>query len=168
MIQVSAHDVGLEALDSLQGLEALCLFVGEDERPLEGLAGYVDWRLGGALSRLLRQGFFAGKADDKLLLPAEGRLPMERVFVVGVGRAHGLDPMHLGEVLLAAGEMLSKARIGSVALPIPAGDHLEEATRAAAFTGKFLPAFLGQRVAVMADKGLGRLVASGDGVGGKR
>jgi hypothetical protein len=157
-MDVQAHDVGLEGLDALQGVEALCLFVGEDQRPLEGLAGFVDWRLCGGLSRLLRQGFFTGKKDDKLLLPAEGRLSMERVFVVGVGRAHALDPVHLGDALLAAGEMLHKAKIQSVALPIPEGDHLEEATRAAAFTAKFLPAFKGSRVEVMVDKGLGRLV----------
>lgn len=158
MTQVDAHEVGFEALDALTGVDALCLFVGEDQRPLEGLAGYVDWRLCGALSRLLLHGFFTGQRDDQLLLPAEGRLPMERIFVVGVGRARGLDPVHLGEALIAAGEMLRKAGMRSVALPIPEGDHLEDATRAAAFTAKFLPAFKGDRVAVMVDRGLGRLV----------
>jgi len=158
MTQVEAHEVGLEALDALEGVDALCLFLGEDERPLEGLAGFVDWRLCGALSRLLLQGFFTGKKDDQLLLPAEGRLTLARIFVVGVGRAQKLDPVHLGEALTAAGEMLRKAGMRSVALPIPEGDHLEEATRAAAFTAKFLPAFKGDRVAVMVDKGLGRLV----------
>lgn len=159
MSQVTAHELGFEALDGLTGLDALCLFVGEDERPLEGLAGFVDWRLCGALSRLIRRGFFTGKKDEKLLLPSEGRLSTERVFAVGVGRSHGLDPVHLGDALVAAGEMLNKAKIRSVGLTVPTGDHLEEAARAAAFTGKFLPAFKGERVAVIADKGLARLVA---------
>src|SRR5436190_1879228 len=41
----------------------------EDERPLQGLAGLVDWRIGGGLSALLRAGFCTGATGEAVLLP---------------------------------------------------------------------------------------------------
>ena len=35
-MKVTAHDIAMETLDALEGIDALCLFVGEDERPLRG------------------------------------------------------------------------------------------------------------------------------------
>ena len=58
----------LEALDPLP-VDTVCLFVSEDERPLGGAAGFVDWRLCGQLSRLLVDGFFKGTRGESLLLP---------------------------------------------------------------------------------------------------
>ncbi len=48
-------EAGLDALDALKGFEALCCFVTEDERPLSGAAGFVDWRLCGELALLGRK-----------------------------------------------------------------------------------------------------------------
>jgi hypothetical protein len=155
-VNVAAYDVGLQGLDSLEGVDALCLFVGEDDRPLPGSAGYVDWRLCGALSRVLQSGFFVGARDDSLLLPTDGRFPVPRVFIIGLGRRKGLDASSLGEVLATAARVMAKAKVEGVALEIPGAGQLEDATRASALNEKFLPAFKGQRVAVLADKELAR------------
>jgi hypothetical protein len=155
-VNVAAYDVGLQGLDSLEGVDALCLFVGEDDRPLPGSAGYVDWRLCGALSRVLQSGFFVGARDDSLLLPTDGRFPVPRIFVIGLGRRKGLDASSLGEALANAGQVLARAKVEAVALEIPGTGALDEATRASALSDKFLPAFKGKKVAVLADKELAR------------
>ena len=155
-MNVAAYDVNLQGLDSLEGVDALCLFVGEDDRPLPGSAGYVDWRLCGALSRVLQSGFFVGARDDSLLLPTDGRFPVPRIFVIGLGRRKGLDASSLGQALANAGQVLARARVEAVALEIPGTGALDEATRASALSDKFLPAFKGKKVAVLADKELAR------------
>ena len=60
-MNVTTHEIGFESLDGLTGVDSLCVFVSEDERPLEGVAGYLDWRLCGQLSRVLIQKFFTGE-----------------------------------------------------------------------------------------------------------
>ena len=151
---LTTHEVGLEALDALSGVDSLCLFIAEDERPLQGLAGYVDWRLCGGLSRLLVQKFFVGAQEDTLLMPTDGRLPMGRLFVVGVGKAATFTPASLGSALSSAARMLSRARVEAVALELPGQPTLDEAARAEGLTSRFLPEFKGARVAVLAERGL--------------
>ncbi|AGC46499.1 cytosol aminopeptidase [Myxococcus stipitatus DSM 14675] len=163
MSQTTTHDIGMEGLDSLSGVDALCLFVAEDDRPLPATAGYVDWRLCGALSRVLKGGFFSGSKDDWLLLPSDGKLGVPRIFVVGLGRRSQLDASGLSEALASAGKVLSRARMESVALEIPAGGALDDAARAEGFQRGFTPAFKGGRVALLVDKGLVRLLPARKG-----
>jgi hypothetical protein len=97
-----------------------------------------------------------GARDDSLLLPTDGRFPVPRIFVIGLGRRKGLDASSLGEALANAGQVLARAKVEAVALEIPGTGALDEATRASALSDKFLPAFKGKKVAVLADKELAR------------
>jgi hypothetical protein len=162
-VNVSAHELGLGGLDSLADVDALCLFVGEDDRPLPGTAGYVDWRLCGALSRVLQSGFFVGAQDDSLLLPTDGRFAAPRVFVMGLGQRRGLDPSSLGEALASAGQVLTRARVQAVALEVPGQGTLDDSVRLSALQERFLPAFHGKKVAVLADKDLARRLSGRKG-----
>jgi len=63
----------------------------EDERPLQGLLGLVDWRIGGGLSALLRTGFCTGTAGEAVLLPGRRTLPMERLVLLGLGPSRAFD-----------------------------------------------------------------------------
>lgn len=157
-MNVTAHEIAMESLDSLEGIDALCLFVGEDERPLRGTAGYVDWRMCGALSRVLQDGFFTGAPNDSLLLPASGRFPIWRIFVIGVGRKQALTPDALGRALGKAAETLKRAQVESVALEIPGDGVLDDGLRARTLTSRFLPAFPQSRVAVLGGEGIARLL----------
>ena len=162
-MNVAAYDIGFEGLDALEGIDALCLFVGEDDRPLPGSVGYVDWRLCGALSRVLQSGFFVGAQDDSLLLPTDGRFSVPRVFVMGLGRRRGLEPSSLGEALASAGKVLTRAKVESVALEVPGQEALDESVRFSALQEHFLPAFRGRKVAVLADKELARRLSGRKG-----
>lgn len=157
-MNVSTYEIGLEGLDALAGVDALCLFVAEDDRPLPGTAGYVDWRLCGALSRVLKQGFFTGVKSDWLLLPSDGRIPIPRIFAVGLGARKTLDASALGAALANAAQVLDKAKVESVALELPGSGQVDEAAQAQALQQHFLAAFKGKRVTVLADKALAKLL----------
>jgi hypothetical protein len=156
--QVTTHELGFEPLDSLPGVDSLCVFVGEDERPLRGAAGFLDWRLGGALSRVLVSGFFVGAPNDALLLPTHGRIAIPRVFAIGLGRTEALTGEVLAASLRTAAFVLGKAHAESVALELPGAGILQDAQRAQALKGSFLPIFTGPRVAVLGEKGLGKIL----------
>ncbi len=160
-MSLTTHDNDLEGLDAIEGVDALCLFISEDVRPLQDISGFVDWRLAGGLSRVLLKQFFTGAPDENLLFPSEGRLPMSRIFAVGLGRAKTLDAKALGEAMAGAARMLSRAKVNAVALEVPGAAALSAEQRAEAFTEHFLPAFEGSRVAVLAERALRSLLPAG-------
>src|SRR5512140_3369330 len=82
ILRIEAEELSLEALDALD-VDSLAVFVGP-ERPLQSLAGWVDWRLCGALSHALRDGFYDGGEREALLLPSAGRVGAARVFFFGL------------------------------------------------------------------------------------
>ncbi len=63
----------------------------EDERPLQGLAGMVDWRMGGRISALVREDFCSGRGGEAVLLPGGSTLPMERIVLLGLGPSESFD-----------------------------------------------------------------------------
>lgn len=71
----------------IRKVEAQALVVGchEDVRPLKGLAGELDWLLCGALSQLLLAERFRGAAGDVALLTPRGKIPAQKIFMVGLG-----------------------------------------------------------------------------------
>lgn len=58
---------------------------------LEGIAQAIDNLVGGALSRLLKQGDISGKVGQTLLVPGYPELKAERILLVGLGKAEALD-----------------------------------------------------------------------------
>ena len=120
----------LSALDSLQGVDALALFIGEEERPLTGAAGFADWRLLGGLSRVLLDSFFLGAAGDALLLPTQSRLNVSRVFAFGLGKQSAWDSDALDKAFKDAAAALNKALVTSVAVGLPEALAARPTTRA--------------------------------------
>ena len=58
--------------------------------PLRGATAAVDAALGGAIGRLIRAGEATGKWGEETLIHSLGRLPVERVLVMGLGKAEEL------------------------------------------------------------------------------
>ncbi|TNF28299.1 MAG: hypothetical protein EP329_18155 [Deltaproteobacteria bacterium] len=81
----------LRALDDAPG-DVLVVAAFSDERPLEGLAGLVDWRLCGALSRWRIGGFSTGELGEQVLYPTGRRLSHPRLLFVGLGRRDDYRP----------------------------------------------------------------------------
>jgi hypothetical protein len=65
--------------------EVLAATVLEDERPPHGVAGMVDWRMCGRLSRLLQSGYVTGQLGEVILLPGKPQLPFDKLLFFGAG-----------------------------------------------------------------------------------
>lgn len=74
----------LRKLD-LAGTEVLVATLCSDERPPHGVAGLIDWRLAGRVSRLLESGFATGEVCETLLIPGKPKLPFDKIVLFGVG-----------------------------------------------------------------------------------
>lgn len=112
----------LAAVDALD-CEALAIAICSDVRPLAGLAGYVDWRMCGRLSELLRKGVITGAPREKVLVPTLGRIGNavngpKRIFLFGWGPQKSiLDGAT--ERLAWMVDVLHTAKIERVAVALP-------------------------------------------------
>jgi hypothetical protein len=161
MRRIEVAELSLATLDTLD-VDALAVLVGV-ERPLQGWAGLVDWRLAGALTRTLAAGLYAAGPGEALLLPTMGRLPVARVVAIGLapgptGADFAAAVGRLCEVMARAGA----ASFATAALPGP-GVTGPEAARAwlqaaAEVSGDRL-VLLGDPRALAADLGAARFEA---------
>ena len=87
MRRIEVAELSLPTLDALD-VDALAVLVGP-ERPLQGWAGLLDWRLAGALTRTLADGLYSAGPGEALLLPTMGRVPVARVLAVGLSAELG-------------------------------------------------------------------------------
>lgn len=113
----------LRRLD-LAGTEVLIANLSENERPVRGLAGLLDWRLKGRISGLIANGFATGGLGEVLLVPGKPRLPFDKVILFGLGDTASFGDRTYRDVV---GRMLStleglKARSAVVELP---GRHID-------------------------------------------
>ncbi|MEI6913977.1 MAG: M17 family peptidase N-terminal domain-containing protein [Armatimonadota bacterium] len=56
-----------------------------------GATGAVDQALGGLLTQLIAQEQFEGKLGQTLIVHTQGKIPTQKVIVVGLGKADKLD-----------------------------------------------------------------------------
>ena len=66
----------------VEGLVAACY---ENERPLHGLAGLLDWRFDGAISDCIRAGAISGKAGECVYFPIQRAGALYHLILVGAG-----------------------------------------------------------------------------------
>lgn len=127
-LKIEVAELGLAAIDALD-VDALAVFVGP-ERPLQGFAGYADWRMCGAISRAIRNGFFVGRADEALLIPSGGRVHASRIFCFGVPSLGPLPPDGFLRAARQACEAMARAGSDAFATAMPPfGDDLALAAR---------------------------------------
>src|SRR3954462_11322176 len=68
------------------GSEVLACGIFEDERPVRGTAGLLDWRLAGQISRLMQTGFVVGTKGEVVMFPLRPKLPFDKALMFGLGR----------------------------------------------------------------------------------
>ncbi len=97
--------------------DAIVVHLFEGVKEPAGSTRAVDVALGGALRKLIQSGEATGKAGEQTLLHTLGKLPAERVLVVGLGRP---EEYTLDRVRVASAEALrllrkiSARRVGSI------------------------------------------------------
>ncbi len=99
--------------------EILVLFHFEDQLLPQGDLARVDWILNGVIGQLLYGGRFAGLPLQSLLLSSSGKLSVEKVLVLGLGRRSELTWDHLLQAYSQAAFQSAKMRAGGIALTVP-------------------------------------------------
>ncbi len=112
----------LRAIDGLR-CEAIALPIFEDERPLRGAAGLVDWRLCGRLSRLLLHGRIRGERGERVLVPARPRFGCDKLFLFGLGPRAEFDEDSFVTTMIDVFDTLAKVRARNIVLALPGRSH---------------------------------------------
>jgi hypothetical protein len=121
---------GLREVDQLR-CDTLVLHHFVSDRPLRGLAGFVDWRLNGFLSRLLLSGWVTGELQESVLMPGGQRLGVERILLMGLGHRSDYSPDRFRMVSLHTLGVLGKLGVSDFALSLPGLDALKIGSRQA-------------------------------------
>lgn len=111
--------VDLAALDALTTAD-VAVFCFTDARPLAGAAGFLDWRLCGALSQALVDQAFLGEEGEAMLLPCRGRLKVRRVFAFGLGPSENASVSTFMTACRTARDVLGRAGASAPVLLAPA------------------------------------------------
>jgi hypothetical protein len=111
-------------MHDIKDLETDAVIVGfhEDVRPLKGAAGALDWLLCGALSHLIIQKKMRGILGEVALLTSKGKVPADKIFMVGLGPREASSPGSLRAAARVAAASSVNAGIARAALDFfPAG-----------------------------------------------
>lgn len=99
----------------LHGIIAVCY---ENERPLLGLAGLLDWRFQGAISNCLRAGAITGKSGECAYVPVTRTGKTYHILLIGGGRCprYGERDTPPAESIKALHKNLSSLRLDGIGL----------------------------------------------------
>jgi hypothetical protein len=107
--------------ERVDGQECDVLVTGffKDERPLKGSSGWIDWRLNGKLSRLLRENKLTGDWKEATLIPTQGRVTPRLTLLLGLGEVKEYNYLRLRELSLLLLEILKKLEAINICLSLP-------------------------------------------------
>jgi hypothetical protein len=117
-VDVSFVAPDLRRFDELKS-EAIALAFFEDERPLRGALGLIDWRMCGAISRLIVRGRARGALGETVLIPIRSRLPIDKLFLFGAGPSTELDDARFRGLCERMLGVLDRARVRACVLGLP-------------------------------------------------
>jgi len=107
-----------EAID-LQECDVLVTGFFQDERPLRGSSGWMDWRLNGMLSRFLIEKRLTGDWQETTLIPSQRRVLPRMILLLGLGRVREYSYLRLRELSPFLLETLKKLNTSNVCLSLP-------------------------------------------------
>lgn len=82
----------------LQECDALVSGLFQDERPLKGSSGWIDWRLNGMLSGFLMEKRLTGDWNETTLIPSHGRVIPRMILLLGLGKVKDYSYLRLREL----------------------------------------------------------------------
>jgi hypothetical protein len=108
----------LRELD-LATAELLACCIWSDVRPMQGLAGILDFRLAGKLSGLARDRFLGGAEGEVVLVPGKPSLPFEKVLVFGLGKASSFTDRTFQEIVGQVSRALERLHVVRAVIELP-------------------------------------------------
>jgi hypothetical protein len=102
--------------------EVLACCAWEDERPMRGVVGLLDWRMAGRLNAIAKEQFFEGRVDELLLVPGKPALPFEKVLVLGLGPRASFDDAIFKRAILRLMKTLEGLHVRRAVVELP-GRH---------------------------------------------
>lgn len=101
-----------------ESIQALGATLYQNERPLHGTAGLVDWHFPRVISDFIRSGAISGRSGELVCVPVTYRDRPIRVFLLGNGEntQPGDRPKVTESGLRALGDQVLKLRIETLAL----------------------------------------------------
>lgn len=126
--------IRLRDLESVEG-QLLVVSLFEDDRPPRGVAGLLDWRMNGMISRIRYETLYPGRKNphfdgqsigpfsaaesEKLMFPLNGRFPFFMALAVGLGPSKRFDSQCYKSVVKTILEAATSLRLTSVTLQLP-------------------------------------------------
>ncbi len=114
--------LSIENVD-LQECDLLVIGFFQDERPLRGASGVIDWRLNGRLSHFLKEGKVTGAWEEMTLIPSEGRIVAPFILLLGLGKRETYGTLRLRDLLARLFGTLRNLQTSKVGLSFPVGDR---------------------------------------------
>jgi hypothetical protein len=118
--------VSPDEVDLLECEVLVCGFF-EDERPLRGSCGWVDWRLNGRISHFIEERKLIGRWEEVILIPTQGRLQSSFLLLFGLGKVREYSYLRVREMvpfLLRPVKRLSVSKV-SFSLPYHEDYHVD-------------------------------------------
>jgi hypothetical protein len=113
--------LSIEDVD-LQECELLVIGFFQDERPLKGTSGLIDWRLNGMLSHLLKEGRMTGEWQENTLIPCHGRVIPPWILLLGLGKVRDYSTLRLRDLFPRLFETLRNLKSSKVCLSFPSNE----------------------------------------------
>jgi len=91
----------------------------QDERPLKGSSGWIDWRLNGRISGFLIEKKLTGIWKETTLIPSQGRVKSRMILLLGLGGVRDYSYLRLREFSPYLLETLRKLNFSDICISFP-------------------------------------------------
>ena len=107
----------------IQECDVLVIGFFQDERPLKGSSGWIDWRFNGMLSHLLIENKLTGEWKETTLIPSQGRTVPKMVLLFGLGKVSEYSYLRIRQLFPYLLESLKKLNTPQICFSLPYGEE---------------------------------------------
>ncbi len=90
--------------------EIIVMTCYQDDVPLRGWLGLLDWRINGRLSHIIKDQNYTGAPRELLLMPGEHRFEADQVLILGLGAKNEFSLEYVEQVIKYFVEVIEKKR----------------------------------------------------------
>ena len=103
-------------------LEAVAVFIFEDQLPAGGIVSLIDQAANGVIEQIWRQNDFSGKLYQTATLYPQGDVHIRRIILVGLGKKEEFSADKMRNASAKAGQTARSLKVKSLAVALEAGE----------------------------------------------